>query len=129
LAKRKADSPHGCLEVSELAPLAGQLCAALDYAHFRAHIIHRDLKPANLLVTGEGDLKVMDFGIARSLTETRTRLTGNAAGGTSGTLLYMSPQQLMGEKPCVADDMYALGATLFELLAGKPPFYRGDGYG
>jgi len=128
LAKRKAESPHGCLQVSEVAPLAAQLCAALDYAHFRAQIIHRDLKPANLLVTREGELKVMDFGIARSLTETRTRLTGNAAGGTSGTLLYMGPQQLMGERPTVADDIYALGATLFELLAGKPPFYRGDGY-
>ena len=128
LARRKAEAPYGCLQVNDVAPLAGQLCAALDYAHFKAHIIHRDLKPANLLITRDGDLKVMDFGIARSLTETRTRLTNNAAGGTSGTLLYMSPQQLMGEKPCVADDIYALGATLYELLAGKPPFFRGDGY-
>ena len=109
-----------------LAPLVAQLCAALDYAHADAKIVHRDLKPANVLVTRDGKVKVTDFGIARSLTETHTRLTGRV-GGTSGTLLYMSPQQLAGDKPTAADDIYSLGATLYELLAGKPPFYRGDG--
>ena len=88
-------------------------------------MVHRDLKPANLLVTREGRLKVTDFGIARSLSDTHTRLTGRA-GDTSGTLLYMSPQQLMGAHPTVADDIYALGVTLYELLTGKPPFHSGD---
>ncbi len=128
LAGRKGGSPNGCLSVEEVARYTGPLCAALDHAHFKAHLLHRDLKPANLIVTTAGDLKVMDFGIACSLTETRTRLTADANRSTSGTLLYMSPQQLLGAKPSLADDIYALGATLYELIAGKPPFFRGDGY-
>ena len=125
LAKRKAEAPGGCLTVEELAPLVAQLCAALDYAHGEAKVVHRDLKPANLLVMGDGKVKVTDFGIARSLTDTHTRLTGRV-GATSGTLAYMSPQQVMGKKATLADDIYALGATLYELLTGKPPFYTGD---
>ncbi len=127
LASRKAGNANGCLSVPDVARFTGQLCAALDYAHFKAHLLHRDLKPANLLITRDGDLKVMDFGIACSLAETRTRLTAHVSRSTSGTPLYMSPQHLMGEKPSVADDIYSLGATLYELLTGKPPFYRGDG--
>ncbi|HEX2860679.1 MAG TPA: PEGA domain-containing protein, partial [Lacunisphaera sp.] len=128
LASRKASSPTGCLSVAEVAQFIGQLCSALDYAHFKVQLLHRDLKPANLLVTRSGDLKVMDFGIACSLAETRTRISADFNRSTSGTPLYMSPQQLMGEKPSVSDDVYALGATLYELLTSKPPFYRGDGY-
>ena len=126
LLKRKVESPGGCLSVKEIAPLVAELCSALDYAHAKARIVHRDLKPANLLVTQAGDLKVSDFGIARSLTETHTRHTGKVGGGTTGTLLYMSPQQLAGDKPHEGDDIYAFGATIYELLTGKPPFYRGD---
>ena len=122
LAKRKAASPGGCLTLRELRPLTGQLCAALDYAHGVAKIVHRDLKPGNLLLTRDGQLKVTDFGIARSLSDTHTRLTGRV-GNTSGTLSYMSPQQLQGEDPAASDDIYALGATLYELLTGKPPFH------
>jgi hypothetical protein len=72
-----------------------------------------------------GQLKVTDFGIARSLSDTHTRLTG-LANNTSGTLLYMSPQQLLGDDPAASDDIYAFGATLYELLTGKPPFHTGD---
>ena len=125
LAKLKAAAPGGCLAAADLTPFVAQLCAALRYAHHVARVAHHDLKPANVLVTREGVLKVTDFGIARSLSETQTRLTGKV-GNTSGTLLYMSPQQLAGEKPTVADDIYALGASLYELLTGKPPFFRGD---
>ena len=125
LAKRKSAAAAGCLGVEELAPLTAQLCAALDYAHRVAKVVHRDLKPANLLLTRDGQLKVTDFGIARSLSDTHTRLTGRV-GNTSGTLLYMSPQQLKGEDPTASDDIYALGATLYELLTGKPPFHTGD---
>jgi hypothetical protein len=124
LAKLKATAPGGCLAADDLTPLVAQLCAALRYAHQVAKVVHHDLKPANVLVTRDGILKVTDFGIARSLTETQTRVTGKLA--TSGTLHYMSPQQLAGEKPTAADDIYALGALLYELLTGKPPFFRGD---
>ena len=125
LAKRKASVPAGCLSVEELSPLVAQLCTALDYAHRTAKVVHRDLKPANILVTRDGVAKITDFGIARSLTDTHTRLTGRV-GNTSGTLAYMSPQQLLGWDPSPADDIYALGATLYELLTGKPPFHTGD---
>jgi serine/threonine protein kinase len=113
--------------VEALAPLLVQLCAALDYAHGQAKIVHRDLKPANILVTREGVLKVTDFGISRSLSENSTRITGKG-GDTSGTIPYMSPQQVRGRKPRATDDLYSLGAMLYELLTGKPPYFRGDPY-
>jgi TonB family protein len=125
LAQRRLAQPGKVYAAETLAPLLIQLCAALDYAHEEAKVVHRDLKPANLLVTDDGQLKVTDFGIARSLSETHTRLTGRA-GENSGTLLYMSPQQLTGDRPTAADDIYALGATLYELLCSKSPFYTGD---
>jgi len=97
-----------------------QLCDALDYAHNHAHVIHRDLKPANLMVNQRGELKVSDFGIARSLEDSMSVIT--KAGGRSGTLAYMSPQQLEGERGTHLDDIYSLGATVYELLTSKPPF-------
>jgi serine/threonine protein kinase/formylglycine-generating enzyme required for sulfatase activity len=128
LAKRRADAPGGCLSATELVPLVKQLCVALDFAHLQSKVVHRDLKPANLLVTPAGWLKVTDFGIAHSLSETQTR-RALEAGDSSGTPPYMSPQQLAGERPTAADDIYSLGATLYELLTGRPPFYRGDATG
>ena len=125
LSHLRLQQPGKVFSVEKLAPLVAQLCAALDYAHGEAKVVHRDLKPTNLLVTPEGRLKIADFGIARSLADTHTRLTGRTVG-TSGTLLYMSPQQVTGKKATSADDIYALGATLYELLTGKPPFYTGD---
>jgi serine/threonine protein kinase len=91
LSKLRLAQPGKVFSVEKLAPLVTQLCAALDYAHCEAKIVHRDLKPANVIVTREGRLKIADFGIARSLADTHTRLTGRTVG-TSGTLLYMSPQ-------------------------------------
>ena len=125
LSALKAARPSGCFDVADILPLVGQLCAALDYAHQRAGIVHRDLKPANLLMTADGMLKVVDFGIARSLQDTHTRQTADLRG-TSGTLSFMGPQQLDGGKDEPAHDIYALGATLYDLLAGKAPFWRGD---
>src|SRR5881296_897928 len=101
-----------------------QLCDALDYAHNYAHIIHRDLKPANLMVNQRSELKVSDFGIARSLGDSMSVIT--KAGGRSGTLSYMSPQQLEGERSTHVDDIYSLGASVYELLTSKPPFYVGN---
>jgi protein kinase-like protein/YARHG domain-containing protein len=109
-------------KVAELQPLVAQFCHALEYAHARAKIVHRDLKPANLMVNASGQLKITDFGIARSLSDSVSMLSMKA---TSGTLLYMSPQQLDGERPSPVDDIYAFGATLYELLTSKPPFFSG----
>jgi hypothetical protein len=108
--------------VADIAPWLPQLGAALDYAHTQARVVHRDLKPSNLMLTETGVLKVADFGVARGLADSVTRVSMMAAG----TLVYMSPQQAMGDEPRPADDVYALGATLYELLTGKPPFHTGD---
>lgn len=125
LSALKAARPGGCLDAADLMPLVAQLCAALDYAHTQAKVVHHDLKPANLLVTPDGVLKVADFGIARSLRETTTRRTG-VTQTPLGTLAYMGPQQLKNKSAHPTDDVYALGATLYDLLTGKPPFYAGD---
>lgn len=123
LSALRLKKPKRILGVEDLTPLIPQMALGLDYAHQRGKVVHRDLKPSNLMVSREGDLKITDFGIARSLTDTVTRLT---KASTSGTPCYMSPQQMMGKRPDPKDDIYALGATLYELLTGKPPFYTGD---
>ncbi|MCO5113658.1 MAG: serine/threonine protein kinase, partial [Bdellovibrionaceae bacterium] len=124
LSSLRVDEPGQVFTPEKLAPWVEQLCGALDYAHRSARVVHRDLKPANLMVNQRGELKVLDFGIAASLSESVTRVSAQA--GSSGTPVYMSPQQMMGEDPAVTDDVYALGATLYELLTGKPPFYSGN---
>jgi serine/threonine protein kinase/Tfp pilus assembly protein PilF len=124
LSNLRAEKRRHVFEPHELAGWIAQLCEALDYAHNHAKVIHRDLKPANLMVNKRGDLKITDFGIARSLAESATRLTGEQ--GRSGTLVYMSPQQLNGEHSTHCDDIYSLGATMYELLTSKPPFYSGN---
>ncbi len=124
LSNLRCDKERKVFEAAELTDWMSQLCDALDYAHNYAHIIHRDLKPANLIVNQRGELKVSDFGIARSLGDSMSRLT--MAGGRSGTLSYMSPQQLEGERGAHLDDIYSLGASVYELLTSKPPFYAGN---
>lgn len=124
LSSLRVDRPDKVFEVEELGPLLQQVCDALQYAHAQARIVHRDLKPSNLMVNAKGDVKVADFGIARSLTDSVSMLT--MTRGTSGTLAYMSPQQLDGERVSELDDIYSLGATIYELLTGKPPFYSGQ---
>eukprot|EP01035_Chromulina_nebulosa_P061776 gene61776-84489_t len=122
LTALRLEKPNKIFEVAEIAPWLPQLAAALDYAHTQARVVHRDLKPSNLMLTEAGGLKVADFGVARSLADSVTRVSMMSAG----TLVYMSPQQAMGDPPSPADDVYALGATLYELLTGKPPFHTGD---
>jgi serine/threonine protein kinase len=107
----------------ELKPLLQQLCDALDYAHSEK-VVHRDLKPANMMLDAKGRLKLADFGIAATISDATSRVSVRHA--SSGTLAYMSPQQLDGEVPKVADDMYALGATIYELLTSRPPFFAGE---
>jgi TolB-like protein len=124
LANLRAEKEQKVFEPNELSGWTGQLCDALDYAHNQARIVHRDLKPANLMVNRSDDLKVSDFGIARNLGDTVSRVTMEQ--GRSGTLVYMSPQQLDGERGTHLDDIYSLGATLYDLLTSKPPFYSGN---
>ena len=118
----KVDKPGQRFTVDEIAPWIGDLCAALDHAH-AADIVHRDVKPSNLIMDARGQLKLADFGLARSMNP-----AGLDAGyhRVVGTDWYMSPQQWTGDPPAVADDIYSLGATVYELLTGKPPFHDGD---
>jgi serine/threonine protein kinase/Flp pilus assembly protein TadD len=124
LSNLRARKEQRVFESDEIAGWITQLCEALDYAHNHARVIHRDLKPSNLMVNQRGELKVSDFGIARSLRDSVSRLT--LEQGRSGTLVYMSPQQLNGERGTHLDDIYSLGATIYELLTSKPPFYSGN---
>jgi serine/threonine protein kinase len=124
LSNLRADKPHKVFEAHEITEWTSQLCDALDYAHNHARIIHRDLKPANLMVNQRGDLKVSDFGISRSLSDSVSMLTMER--GRSGTLVFMSPQQLDGERGSHLDDIYSFGATVYELLTSKPPFSSGN---
>ena len=107
----------------QLAPLVQQLCVALEYAHGEG-VVHRDLKPANVMLDSRGRVKLADFGIAAVVSDSVSRVSVRSS--TGGTLAYMSPQQIRGQTPTVADDVYALGASVYELLTGRPPFYRGD---
>jgi serine/threonine protein kinase len=120
----RLDQPGQVFSVAQLEPWVRQLASALDYAHSHAEVVHRDLKPNNLMLDAKGRLKVVDFGIAASISDSVSRVSKQA--GTSGTPVYMSPQQMMGETPAPTDDLYAVGATLFELLTGKPPFHAGN---
>lgn len=120
----RVKQPNRVFDTPHLETLIAQSCEAMHYAHTQARVVHCDLKPANLMVNGKGALKITDFGIARSLSDSASKLT--VARGKSGTLVYMSPQQLNGDPPSVLDDVYSMGATLYELLSGKPPFHRGQ---
>jgi serine/threonine-protein kinase len=98
---------------------ARQICAALVYMHGRG-VVHRDLKPENVLVTADGQVKLMDFGIA--LDESARRLTWSGLSTTIGTPDYMSPEQVSGRRGDARTDIYALGTMLYEMLTGHLPF-------
>lgn len=123
LSAMKSQQQGGCFGVSVVAPWVAHFTSALDYAHRQARVIHRDLKPANLMINSRGDLKVTDFGISRSMSDSMTRVS---VSNTAGTLAYMSPEQALGAPPAPGDDIYALGATVYDLLTGRPPFFRGN---
>ncbi|MFD0042579.1 Stk1 family PASTA domain-containing Ser/Thr kinase [Streptomyces anulatus] len=92
---------------------------ALEYSH-RAQIVHRDIKPANVMLTRTGQVKVMDFGIARAMGDSGMTMTQTAA--VIGTAQYLSPEQAKGEQVDARSDLYSTGCLLYELLAVRPPF-------
>src|SRR5512139_247875 len=105
--------PRRALEIT------ADICAALEFSH-RHGIIHRDIKPGNVMLTQTGQVKVMDFGIARALASGATTMTQTSA--VIGTAQYLSPEQARGEPVDARSDVYASGCVLFELLCGHPPF-------
>ncbi|MBX3467477.1 MAG: serine/threonine protein kinase [Planctomycetes bacterium] len=112
---------QGPLPPREAASLAASLARALDYAH-RQGVIHRDLKPQNIMIDREGEPRLLDFGLSRVVD--RQSLT--ATGEVLGTPGYMAPEQANGERAGPPADVYGLGATLYALLTGRPPFEGGS---
>jgi serine/threonine-protein kinase len=108
---------RGKLGYEDAVPLALQACAGLQHAH-AAGLVHRDVKPANLLVREDDVLKIADFGIARAAE--LTRLTQH--GTVLGTAAYLAPEQAEGKEVTAAADLYSLGAVLYEVLTGRPPY-------
>jgi tetratricopeptide (TPR) repeat protein len=101
--------------------IADQICQALHYAHSHG-IVHRDLKPGNVWLTRDGTAKLGDFGLAMALDKTRL----SVAGMIVGTLAYMPPEQALGRQPDARSDLYSLGAMLYEMTTGRPPFLGND---
>jgi serine/threonine-protein kinase len=107
------------LQTRRALEIVADVCAALEFSH-RHGIIHRDIKPGNVMLTQNGQVKVMDFGIARALASGATTMTQTSA--VIGTAQYLSPEQARGESVDARSDVYAAGCVLFELLCGHPPF-------
>lgn len=112
----------GALPPAQAVDVVGQVLEALEHSHRHA-IVHRDIKPANVMLAGTGRIKVVDFGIAKALSEVATRLTGT--GVAVGTPAYLAPEQIKGGDTDHRTDLYAVGCLLYELLTGRPP-YTGD---
>jgi serine/threonine-protein kinase len=118
LLERKSPLPA---DVSAIIAL--QVARALDYAHFRG-IVHRDVKPANIMVSRQGEVKLMDFGIARD--DTMRDLTETGTG--LGTPSYMSPEQILGDKLDFRSDLFSLGIVLYQMVTGQKPFVEDDSF-
>lgn len=112
----------GPMTAQEAGHIIGGILTALEYSH-RAGVVHRDIKPGNVMVTRSGQIKVMDFGIARAISDSSATVAQTTA--ILGTAQYFSPEQAKGETVDSRSDLYSTGVVLFEMLTGRPPF-RGD---
>lgn len=112
----KMDGP---LEVERALGVMADVCGALDFSHKKG-IIHRDVKPANIMISRDGAVKVMDFGIARAVSDASSTLTNTSS--VLGTAQYLSPEQARGETVDARSDLYSAGCVLYEMVAGAPPF-------
>ncbi|MGY4924906.1 protein kinase domain-containing protein [Streptomyces sp. 900105755] len=117
----KNDGPFG---TERAADVARRTAEVLSYAHGQG-VLHRDLKPSNLMVTPDGDIKVLDFGVAAALEPQSGETHFTASNATPGTVVYMAPEQAVG-RTVPASDLYSLGCVLYELLSGAPPFTDGS---
>jgi eukaryotic-like serine/threonine-protein kinase len=113
----------GPLSVNDAVKYISQVLSAVSYAHQR-HIIHRDIKPANMMLTTQGMIKLMDFGIARSGDERGLTMTGT----TLGSIGYMSPEQVKGDPTDARSDLYSVGIVLYEFVTGRRPFVANSEY-
>ncbi len=113
----------GPLSVNDAVKYISQVLSAVSYAHQR-HIIHRDIKPANMMLTTQGVIKLMDFGIARSGDERGLTMTGT----TLGSIGYMSPEQVKGDPTDGRSDLYSVGIVLYEFVTGRRPFVANSEY-
>ncbi|MGV3660440.1 MAG: serine/threonine-protein kinase [Prosthecobacter sp.] len=122
------EQTRGFFEPEEILSWVKDMTDGLAYLHDEAKRIHRDLKPANVMIDANGRARLMDFGISHRIKEGVSRHSKThegAASASSSTLAYASPQQITGKPSAKADDLYSLGATVYELLTGTPPFFRG----
>ena len=110
---------EGHLSAERAMSLSADICGALDFSH-RNGIVHRDVKPGNVMITPQGTVKVMDFGIARAVSDSAATMTSTAA--VIGTAQYLSPEQARGESVDARSDVYSMGCLLYELVTGAPPF-------
>ncbi|MGB7819188.1 MAG: Stk1 family PASTA domain-containing Ser/Thr kinase, partial [Ornithinibacter sp.] len=119
---REVLTERGQIPPNEAVKTMEGVLDALAYSH-RMGIVHRDIKPANVMITADGTVKVMDFGIARALADANATMTQTQA--VVGTAQYLSPEQAQGQTVDARSDLYSAGCMLFELLTGRPPF-QGD---
>jgi serine/threonine-protein kinase len=109
---------EGRLDLKFSLDVMRQILSGIAFAHQKG-FIHRDLKPSNIIISNEGIAKIMDFGISKSINETKDI---TKAGTKIGTIFYMSPEQIRGKPPTTQSDLYSLGVTFYEMLSGKTPF-------
>ncbi len=123
LTNLRSTKPNQVFEVRDLEKWTGELCGALEYAHQEAGLMDIDIAPGNLIINPAGNLKLRNVGITNCIGDSMSQLIARDEPGKK--LPDKSPQPAAGEKPAVADDLYSLGALLYELLTSKPPFGSG----